>query len=402
MSQLSSNRYKRLSAPNGYASSDGLYYDTTTSSLILAIGGAVIDVITAAGHTGDLEVASEARGDLLRRGATAWERVSAKTSGQILVGDGTDVVSVAVSGDVTLSSAGVTAIGADKITAAMIAADVVESELATSIAAHASLDFTTEREVAIFAKTTGAIKTAVNAQQDFFRVGSPQHYFELAQGVGATGANTLLAANGLTPSTSGWLLTLDNTATDSLEITQGIVLGSARSFVTGTSAAFTIKGAFLVTTRANITHFGFGFRKLAAYETANVYTEWQTAYDEKAMIGIKDNAGALSTETSKATVDASTALAHAAAANGDILALQVLVSGAGAVTYKLATATPAGSTAAQMQAAVTAAYAALAVDASAVAFTFTAATVVVPSIIIGASGAAAPDVKLVNYFCGLQ
>jgi len=41
----------------------------------------------------DLTIASEARGDLLRRGASAWERVSAKTSGNVVAGDGTDVVS---------------------------------------------------------------------------------------------------------------------------------------------------------------------------------------------------------------------------------------------------------------------------------------------------------------------
>lgn len=266
-----------------------------------------------------------------------------------------------------------------------------------------NIDFTTEPEVAIFAKTTGAIKTAANAQQDFFRIGNvQQHYFELTQGVGATGANTLLAANGLTPAANGWLLTLDDTATDSLEITQGITLGSAKSFTTGTSAAFRMRCAFLVGTRANITHLGIGFRKLGAYVTANTAAEWATAYDDKAMIGIVDNAGALGTKTSLATVDVETALAAAAIANGDVLALEVNVSAAGVVTYRIARATPAGSTAAQMQAAVTTAYAALAADASAVAYTFGAATVVIPSIIIGASGAGAPDIRIVNYFCGSQ
>jgi hypothetical protein len=41
--------------------------------------------------------------------------VDGKTSGQILIGDGTDLASVAVSGDVTLSSAGAIAIGNNKI-----------------------------------------------------------------------------------------------------------------------------------------------------------------------------------------------------------------------------------------------------------------------------------------------
>jgi hypothetical protein len=401
VTQIDQNRYRRLGQPFEYASSDGVYKDTTNNTIVIVLGGTILSVHTSSGSTADLELSSEARGDLLRRGAAAWERFTAKASGQILVGDGTDVASVAVSGDITLASTGVTTIGAGKVTAAMLAADAAESSVATSAAAHTSIDFTQQREAAIFAKTTGAIKTAANAQQDFFYVGNPPQYFELAQGVGALGANTLLAANGLTPSATGWLLTLDNAATDSLEITQGIVLGSARSFLAGTSAAFTIKAAFLVGTRANITHLSLGFRKLGAYVTASTYTEMKTAYDDKAMIGIADNAGALRTDTSLATVDVSTALAASAAANGDILALQVLVSAAGVTTYKLAKTTPAGATAAQTQAAVTAAYAALAVDASAVAYTF-GAVEVVPSIIIGASGAAAPDVKLVNYFCGLQ
>jgi len=43
-----------------------------------------------------------------------------KTSGQIPIGNGTDINSVAVSGDVTISSTGVTTIGANKITEAML------------------------------------------------------------------------------------------------------------------------------------------------------------------------------------------------------------------------------------------------------------------------------------------
>ena len=87
-----------------------LILELTRSQLTVngTLNGATVDA-------DDLEFASEARGDIIRRGAANWERVAAKTSGQILVGDGTDIVSVAVSGDVTLSSAGVTAIGTAKV-----------------------------------------------------------------------------------------------------------------------------------------------------------------------------------------------------------------------------------------------------------------------------------------------
>lgn len=39
----------------------------------------------------DLTIASEARGDLLRRGAAAWERVASATANTFVGGDGTDV-----------------------------------------------------------------------------------------------------------------------------------------------------------------------------------------------------------------------------------------------------------------------------------------------------------------------
>lgn len=51
------------------------------------------------------------------------------TSGNILVADGTQWVSVAVSGDITLSSSGVTTIGAGKVTNAMLAGSIAATKL---------------------------------------------------------------------------------------------------------------------------------------------------------------------------------------------------------------------------------------------------------------------------------
>jgi hypothetical protein len=67
----------------------------------------------------------------------------AKTSGQVLVGDGTDLKSVAVSGDVTISSAGVVAIGSNKILSAMIkAGEIVNAHInAAAAIVKSKLDF---------------------------------------------------------------------------------------------------------------------------------------------------------------------------------------------------------------------------------------------------------------------
>lgn len=105
MTQLNPSQYKRLTASMTYGQSDGLYWDSTNSRLVLVIGDAQAAVVDSTGITADLEVSGNVRGDLLRRGASALERFAAKTAGQVVIGDGTDVISAALSGDVSAVSA---------------------------------------------------------------------------------------------------------------------------------------------------------------------------------------------------------------------------------------------------------------------------------------------------------
>lgn len=73
------------------------------------------------------------RGYALRGGAAgAPEEFNAKTSGNMLMGNGTDLVSQAMSGDVTMDGSGVTTIGANKITEAMLAF-TISTDLEASI-----------------------------------------------------------------------------------------------------------------------------------------------------------------------------------------------------------------------------------------------------------------------------
>lgn len=103
MAQLDSNRYKHLTKWHTYGQSDGLYWDTTNSEIVLVLNDSIIGSFDANGIA-DL-IASETRGDILRRGASGWERHDASPAGQILLGDGTDIVSTAISG-ASLSGAG--------------------------------------------------------------------------------------------------------------------------------------------------------------------------------------------------------------------------------------------------------------------------------------------------------
>jgi hypothetical protein len=57
-----------------------------------------------------------ARGFMFRNGASAWELFDAKTSGNLLIGNGTDVVSVPMTGDGSLNGSGVLTIANGAIT----------------------------------------------------------------------------------------------------------------------------------------------------------------------------------------------------------------------------------------------------------------------------------------------
>jgi len=60
-------------------------------------------------------------------GSNAPTDLDAKTDGQILIGDGTDIASVAVSGDITISNTGATTIGADKVHGTMLNTDAADT-----------------------------------------------------------------------------------------------------------------------------------------------------------------------------------------------------------------------------------------------------------------------------------
>lgn len=96
----------------------------------------------------DADLDSATRGAIFYRGTSNWEALQAETDTQILIGDGTDLASVAVTGDVTISNAGVTAIGADKVTNDMLA-NITRGRVKVGGASNAPTD--------LDAKTSGQI-----------------------------------------------------------------------------------------------------------------------------------------------------------------------------------------------------------------------------------------------------
>ena len=124
MAQLDPSRYKRLTKAMDYGVSDGLYWDGTNSEIVVVIDDTIkakvplsqtanrvlmsdgTDIEQAQVPGAAIAMGSDARGDLLRRGASNYERFVAKTSGTFVGGDGTDVVLQTMGGDATLDGAG--------------------------------------------------------------------------------------------------------------------------------------------------------------------------------------------------------------------------------------------------------------------------------------------------------
>ena len=121
----------------GGASDAPTVYDAKTDGQILVGDGTDIASVAVSGdvtlaNTGAVTIADDAvttaklaniaQGSILVGGASDAPLVyDAKTDGQILVGDGTDIASVAVSGDVTLANTGAVTIADDAVTTAKLA-----------------------------------------------------------------------------------------------------------------------------------------------------------------------------------------------------------------------------------------------------------------------------------------
>ena len=170
----------------GGASDAPTVYDAKTDGQILVGDGTDIASVAVSGdvtlaNTGAVTIADDAvttaklaniaQGSILVGGASDAPTVyDAKTDGQILVGDGTDIASVAVTGDVTITNAGVTAIGAQKVVNSMLADDAVGlDELVNitdgSILIGGASDAPTEVAVTGDVTITNAGVTAIGAQK---------------------------------------------------------------------------------------------------------------------------------------------------------------------------------------------------------------------------------------------
>ena len=104
--------------------------DSVTNAMMAASSITATEIEDSAVQIAKL--APLARGSIFHGtgGSSDVEALNAKTSGQILVGDGTDLASVAVSGDITLAANGTTTIGSGTVHHAMLSDDIISGQAA--------------------------------------------------------------------------------------------------------------------------------------------------------------------------------------------------------------------------------------------------------------------------------
>lgn len=101
---------------------------TETVVIDAATGAITGDIVATPGSITNTELASMARGTVkVGNASAAASDLSAKTAGQVLMGDGTDVVSQAITGDFSLSGAGVATVS--PLVTANISVNVSSAEL---------------------------------------------------------------------------------------------------------------------------------------------------------------------------------------------------------------------------------------------------------------------------------
>ena len=360
MAQLDPGRYRKLGAIGIYGQSDGLYYDTTNSRLVMALGDAIVDIITAEGSTADLEITSEARGDILRRNASSWGRLSAKDSGKVLLGDGTDVISAAVSGDATIGADGALTV-TDVTVGSDATGDILYKSSATALARRAigaiGRVLTVDAGTTLPKWDTGKT-VSENLKNYATAVQLSLHQSDSTAFDGSTGVHNVL--HGVNLSLNAFPLGAGQTlppaiVADGLDIggdqvdNEGYELNShcgfasgQRPFVIGQDPAFYFLAKLKVTTINGCDVLAVGFRRAFGSNSELLVRADLNDYLDFAGIGLTTAAtpGALKIQTALnngATTVTDTTNTIASATE---LQIKVLVSAAGVVTYQHDAVTP--------------------------------------------------------------
>ena len=165
------------------------------------------------------KMADLAQGSIIVGGAlNAPTALNAKTSAQILIGDGTDLKSVAVSGDVTIESTGEVTIGAKKITTAMLGDTATPNAKAIAAAHEAEIPVTGNGIIALTIGNTAETNTL--AEPTF----AGQEITISADTVAGSGSRTVTVASAINTENNNTIL-FD--AAGEFIVLRGIKLGAS-------------------------------------------------------------------------------------------------------------------------------------------------------------------------------
>ncbi len=158
------------------------------------------------------------------------------TAGNLLIADGTDWESVSVAGDITISSAGATTIGGNKVQLAEldvsdvsdnIAGDIAEGELADAIIVDADIKDDVIQEPAL-----NAIDSPNDNECLVYNAAGTNFSWETCAAGGATTLTGLTDVNTATAS-AGRLLIADGTDWESIAMSGDVTIGSAGATTIG-------------------------------------------------------------------------------------------------------------------------------------------------------------------------
>ena len=288
---------------------------------------------------------------------------------KIIVGNGSNVgAAVTMSSDATLANTGALTIANTAVSNAKLASNAVTNvKITDDTIKQTKFDrrFTLEEFKCnpLTAQSDGTVTSGATGEVNIMNLGENQFEYAI-KGAGQTITTPPLTAVGLN-------VALDLTADEGIEVTQGILSKSKQAFVAGTDACYA-KLQFKITDVSGTDDCAFGFRKAEAYQ-ANV-----DDYDEMAALNvisgdikietILNNGATTTTDTTDNWADLAT---HT---------LEVYVAANRAVTYKIDGVDPTATA----------------------AFSFDNAEVIVPFFFFLHDAVAPGAVELISWEVGLQ
>src|SRR3990167_6605589 len=249
-------------------------------------GAVTADIIATPGSISNTELADLTRGSIKVGGvANAVTDRDAKTSGNILVGDGTDLLSVALSGDATLAASGAITVAADAIT---------NTKLANMTRGTVKIGGTADAPTDLDAKTSGNILVGDGTDLD---------------SVAMSGDATLASTGAITVAADAI------TNTKLADMTVGTVkIGGAANVPT--DLAVGTSGQFLTSNGAGA---AVTWTSLDTADAVTIYNETGSTYTKGTLVNLGGFSGTAGITVTKADADANIPATHVVTA--DILTL---------------------------------------------------------------------------------